>query len=125
LEKINVSWFLQLQSHIDKIQDPKEKNSQIRNNYGGCPFIKASYEVAQDDTIAIEIINSNKMRFLDLILDILQDVSLPNHILTKKELANSLSLLMEGTTVIASFQKNKAIIVDAKTIVKRLLRFTN
>ncbi|MEI6950469.1 TetR/AcrR family transcriptional regulator [Paraflavisolibacter sp. H34] len=130
LEEFSDRWFVQLHSHIDPLNDPKEKilglfdfrmNRQVVSNYGGCPFIKASAEVAPEDQRAFELINQNKMKFRDLILELLQPAAFKKGALTKEELADTLYLLIEGATVTAGFQKTKAAMTNAKAIAEKLV----
>jgi len=132
LEEIHISWFDELHAHIDKIDDPVGKilgifdfriERQKKNRFGGCPFIKASTEVLHDDEKTFEIVDRNKMKFRNLVLEILQNISALNSPLSKEELADTLYLLMEGATVTANFQKSGAMIVNAKSIAEKI--FTN
>lgn len=94
---------------------------QTQSSFGGCPFIKANAEVPQDDKKAFEIIDKNKMKFRDYILELLNDITLQNDLFTKEELADTIYMLAEGATVTASFQKSKEMIGRAKDIVDRLI----
>jgi|SRR5690606_5984314 len=130
LEETNERWFEQLYSYIKKIKHPKDRilglfdfriKRQTQSSFGGCPFIKATAEVPQDDKKAFEIIDKNKMKFRDYILELLNDITLQNDLFTKEELADTIYMLAEGATVTASFQKSKEMIGRAKDIVDRLI----
>ncbi|MBA5791691.1 TetR/AcrR family transcriptional regulator [Flavobacterium sp. xlx-214] len=130
LEKTNEHWFEQLYSYIKKIKHPKDKilglfdfriKRQTQNSFRGCPFIKAGAEVPQDDKKAFKIINQNKMKFRNYILELLNDVMLKNNLFTKEELADTIYMLVEGATVTASFQKNKEMMGKAKEITDKLI----
>ncbi|RAJ06850.1 TetR family transcriptional regulator [Chitinophaga skermanii] len=129
LEELDEKWFDQLHVQIDKIKDPKEKiiglfefrlKRQANSQYAGCPFIKVSAEVPADDSKAFELINKNKMKFKQLIEQLVQDI--PAHAqLSTAELADTLYMLIEGATVTAAFQKNKSMMTAAKSIAAKLL----
>lgn len=130
LEESSNNWFVQLYAYIDKIDKPKDKilglfdfriKRQVRSGFGGCPFIKAGAEVPQDDKKAFQIIEKNKMKFRDYILEILKDISSQNNLLTKEELADTIYLLIEGATITASFQKRNIMIGRAKEITDKLI----
>lgn len=130
LEETNKNWFAELDKYLEKISDPKDKISglfdfrikrQIRSGFNGCPFIKAGAEIPSDDKRAFEIIDNNKMKFRNLILEILKNIKSKSTLLTKEELADAIYLLAEGATVTANFQKHKLMINNAKEITKKLI----
>lgn len=130
LEETNKNWFAELDKYLEKINDPKDKilglfdfriERQVKNGFRGCPFIKAGAEIPSDDKKAFKIIDNNKMKFRNLILDTLKNITPKCNFLTKEELADTIYLLVEGATLTASFQKRKLIIDNAKEITKKLL----
>lgn len=130
LEETNKNWFAELDKYLEKNDDPKDKilglfdfriERQVKSDFKGCPFIKAGAEIPSDDKRAFEIIDNNKMKFRNLILEILKNITPKSNLLTKEELADTIYLLAEGATLTASFQKRKLIINNAKEITKKLL----
>lgn len=130
LEDTNNRWFAQLFSFIEEIEQPRAKilglfdfriERQTKSSFGGCPFIKAGAEVSQNNIKAFKIIENNKMRFRKYVLELLNDVPIKNNSFTTEELADTICMLADGATVIASYQKKKEMIVRAKKIVEKII----
>lgn len=129
LENQHENWFLELEKFIKKEKTPKAKvlsifeyrlQRQIKNEFGGCPFIKLSDEIEYDDII-FNLINKNKMQLRDLILTLLNEIQIKNSILENEELADVIYLLMEGSTITSHFQQSKEMMEKAKLIAEKLL----
>lgn len=130
LETLNTRWFEQLNDYLEKFTAPEDKilaifdfriQRQVSQEFGGCPFIKASAEVPVDDTRAFEIINRHKMNLRALILKLVQRIPQEQSILNHEQLTDTIYLLMEGATVTVNFQKNPQMLQKAKAVVERLL----
>ncbi|HAR72305.1 MAG TPA: TetR/AcrR family transcriptional regulator [Flavobacteriaceae bacterium] len=130
LEKTNDAWFAQLHQFIKKQKTPEDKilamfdfriKRQTANKFGGCPFLKASSEIPFDDAKAFEIINTHKMKFKALLLEILNEKASEDHSFSKTELTETLFLLIEGATMTANYQKNKSALESAKAMAAKLL----
>lgn len=129
VQRLRERWFDRLQAAIEQIEDPKEKllavfdyhveRQEIRK-FGGCPFIKANEEAGMSDPRVLAEIQQTK-RLLKKLLDKLVRQSGHKKMLSDKELAELIYLMVEGGVVSASIFKQIAPLQSAKKIIQKLI----
>jgi AcrR family transcriptional regulator len=130
LEQQHDKWFKALDDFINTRKSPKERllaifdyrmQRQITLEFGGCPFVKANTETTADDKTTNEIVNRNKDRLKAMISSLVKQLPSKSTSLSASMLTETLFLLMEGATTVASFQKTKEAHANARSIANRLL----
>ncbi|MBS1664935.1 MAG: TetR/AcrR family transcriptional regulator [Bacteroidetes bacterium] len=129
IELNHQGWFNRLKTHVDGVEDPKEKllaifdyhiGRQEFREYGGCPFIKANDEAGAGEPRVLEQIQVVKQHFRDLTAELVAG-SGHKGILTDQELTDLIFVLVEGGSAAASVFKNTSDLESAKQIIKKLI----
>lgn len=129
IQRTHERWFYRLETAINKVADPKEKllalfdhhaERQEVRQYGGCPFIKANDEAGTSDQRILDEIQNAKRHSKDFIKMLVAN-SAHKKVLTDKELADTIYLMLEGAITTASVFKQHAALRSAKKIIQKLL----
>lgn len=129
VQRTHELWFSRLEAAVNKVTDPKEKllilfdhhteRQEIRQ-FGGCPFIKANDEAGTDDPRFLAEIQATKIHSKEFIKTLVEN-SGHKKLLSDKELAETIYIMLEGSIVTASVFKKADEIQSAKKIIKKLI----
>lgn len=129
VQRTHERWYERLETAINKVSDPKKKllalfdhhieRQQIRE-FGGCPFIKANDEAGMSDPRVLDEIQKTKQHSKDIIKALVAS-SGHKKILSDKELADTIYLMLEGSIASASVFKQSTEIQSAKKIIQKLI----
>ncbi|MBB6129553.1 TetR/AcrR family transcriptional regulator [Mucilaginibacter lappiensis] len=129
LQRLHERWFDKLEADVNKVVDPKEKlltlfdhhrERQVQNGYGGCRFIKANDEAGMSDERVLAEIQKAKQHLKDFIAKLVVN-SEHQKLLTDKELAELIFMMLDGGIVAASIFKQADDLQSAKAIIQKLL----
>lgn len=131
LSEAEEKWFLEMDDFVSKFVTPQERllaifefkiTRQLQSGFGGCRFIKISYEVSQEEHRVFEAVGHQKNRFKNYIKQLVDKI--------EKETENKLSpdmmtetifLLLEGATTSSVIYKDPNAMKKAKEITSTLL----
>jgi AcrR family transcriptional regulator len=131
IQESDDQWFVNLEAFLKPIADPREKllgifdfrmNRQQVSNFGGCQFVKVGAEISKEENELFEMVSHQKKRLQLYIKALLLQIE-PNqeHKLSTDMLTETLFLLMEGATVVASLYKDASALKNAKEIAEKLV----
>jgi AcrR family transcriptional regulator len=129
LERFHRNWYDRLVTAVADVADPKQKvlavleyhrKGQQLLEHGGCPFIRANGEAGNEDPRIASEIQHAKDRLRKFIA-VLVAQSGHKQILTDKELAETVFLMVEGAIAIGAVYENGTDLKAAKKIIGKLL----
>ncbi len=129
IQRTHERWFERLEAAVNKVSNPKAKllavfdhhleRQEIRQ-FGGCPFIKANDEAGTEDPRVLEEIQKTKNHFREYIKSLVVK-SGHKKILSDKELADTIHLMLEGAIAITAVFKRATELQSAKKIIQKLI----
>lgn len=130
VEQKDKDWFKELEVYLSKITDPKKRiigifdfriERQIKENFGGCPFVKVSAEISAEERKTFGLINTHKEHLKVYIKELVMQIKPSQELLDVDMLAETLFLLMEGATMMVNMSKQQKALSSAKKIAQQLL----
>jgi len=121
--------FAEMDAFLAPVKEPRKKllalfdyrlKRQLASNFSGCQFIKASAEINRVEPLAMDEIKIIKERYRNYILNLVKQVE-HKQVLTDEMLADTVFLLLEGSSVTGVIQHSPDATRKAKKIVEQLL----
>jgi AcrR family transcriptional regulator len=129
LDSTHASWFEELDVFLAPIAGPREKllaifdfriRRQQRLKYKGCHFNKIAAE-ASDDQEVLARVKAFKVRFRNLIHELVAQTTQRRSILDNDQLADTLFLLLEGGIAVGAMYRSSEAAEKAKQIAETVL----
>ncbi|MDR3714264.1 MAG: TetR/AcrR family transcriptional regulator [Puia sp.] len=129
LDKAQQERLAETEAYVKTVKDPQKKllgifdyriQRQQQIGYRGCQFIKICAEVSRDDIKVFELVEAHKERLRNFILDLVRQTT-HNPVLSDELFADTVFLLLEGSTTSVGFSRNVRGLRQARKIVEGLL----